>query len=98
MKQYHFLPQYTFAGHCTANGSNKIWAACLALEQPGPVEPGTEINVLLLCVYGRFGGLLRVEAPVMLPYKQAQLLFQKKCREKTGKGYQPIAFAEVVPT
>ena len=103
MKQFTLLSQnMLFAGHCTTGGSNKVWGACLAHEQEGPdpypSEPEASTEVVYLCVYGAYGARLRVEPPQRLPFHQAHTLFQKKCREKTGKGYQPIAFASLLPS
>jgi len=97
MKKLILLPETAFAGHSTVDGSNKIWAACLAREQEcidAPHSaPDASTEVVYLCVYGAYGARLRVEPPQRLSLAQAQALWQKKCREKTGKGYQPISFA-----
>jgi hypothetical protein len=97
MKKFILLPETAFAGHSTVAGSNKIWAACLAREQECADAPhsGSAVSpeVFYLCVHGPCGARLRVEPPQRLSRPQAQALWQKKCREKTGKGYQPISFA-----
>jgi hypothetical protein len=94
MKQFLLLPETAFAGHCTVGGSNKVWAACLACETDTSSSTREDVaEVFYLCVYGAYGARLRVEPPQRLPRSQAQALLQKKCREKRGKGYQPVAFA-----
>lgn len=92
-------PEHQFAGRCTTNGSNKIWTACLAVEQTDPLTAQnlTDASELIyLCVYGPHGGNLRVEAPQRLAREVALKLFQKKCREKIGKGYQAVPFTSLV--
>jgi hypothetical protein len=96
MKHLLILPEHVYAGHCTSSGSNKVWAACLAVEideretTPPPVGDATE--VVYLCVWGRYGSNLSIGAPKQLPMKNARKLFTSKCREKDGEAYAHVAF------
>jgi len=101
MKHLLILPEYTFAGYCSTGGSNKDWAACLAVEldereiSVPPLEETTE--VVYLSLHGPHGGSLTVDAPKKLVMQKARTHFQGKCREKEGKNYDPIGFAPYVP-
>jgi hypothetical protein len=102
MSYLQILGDSFFAGHCTIGGSNKVWAACLAIQleegqhPPAAVEAAAE--VVYLCVYGPHGGNLRVEPPQQLPMGSASKLYQKKMSEKKGKGYVPVRFADFLPS
>ena len=103
MHGFHILPDAWFAGHCTSGGSNKVWAACLAIEAedttqvPASAVEAGEAELVYLCVYGASGANLRVEAPQMLPAADAHKLYQKKYREKLGKGYHLAPFQPFLP-
>lgn len=97
MKQWVILPDAFFAGHCTEGGSNKVWAACLAQEQEGGQASEIGDEVIYLCVYGPYGGALRVEAPQKLSLADGRKVWQKKSREKQGKGYRPVDFQTFLP-
>lgn len=95
MKRFSILPDAWFAGHCTSGNSDKVWAACLAVETDETATApalAEETELAYLCVYGAHGANLRVEAPQLLPSVQAHKLFQKKRRKKESKGYQPVPF------
>lgn len=95
------LPEHTYAGHCTSGSSNKVWAACLAVEldeqqtTPPPTNYSTE--VVYLSVWGRHGSDLSKGAPRRLPMKDALKLFTTKCREKDGEAYAHVPFAPFLP-
>jgi hypothetical protein len=97
MKHLLVLPEYVYAGHCTSGGSNKVWAACLAVEideqQTIPPPVGETTEVVYLSVWGRHGSNLSIGAPKQLPMKNALKLFTGKCREKDGEAYVHVAFA-----
>ncbi len=96
------LPDCRWAGHCISDKSNKVWAACLAVEQQEDVSgsplaalpPTTE--VLLLCGYGPYGAALRVEPPQRLALQAGSRLLQKKWQEKIRRGYRSVAFEPFV--
>ncbi|HEU5379008.1 MAG TPA: hypothetical protein VFV38_26595 [Ktedonobacteraceae bacterium] len=87
-----------FAGHCTTGTSNKVWVACVAVEQDGdacPVDLATissTAEVVFLCGHGPYGAALRVEAPKKMSRQAAQNLLRKKWQEKAGKGYAAVTF------
>src|SRR5258708_2977561 len=56
MKHLALLADACHAGHCTTGGSNKVWAACLAVErdqeQTAPLSTLSDATqVVYLCVY-----------------------------------------------
>lgn len=91
-----------FAGHCTTGTSNKVWAACIAVEQDGDaraidlatVPASTE--VIFLCGHAPYGAALRVEEPKKMSRQAAQNLLRKKWQEKAGKGYASVSFEPFV--
>ena len=101
MSHLVILPEHIYAGHCTSGSSNKVWAACLAVEldeqqtTPPPISYSTE--VVYLCVWGRHGSNLSIGAPKRLPMKDALNLFTTKCREKDGEAYAHVDFASFLP-
>jgi|SRR5579859_7969444 len=96
MKRLLILPDHTYAGHCTSGGSNKDWAACLAIEVDAPESSLPKLDekteVAFLSVHGPHGGNVIADLPKKLSMKQAQAHFTKKCREKDGKGYAHVPF------
>ncbi|HEU5384247.1 MAG TPA: hypothetical protein VFV38_53325, partial [Ktedonobacteraceae bacterium] len=91
-----------YAGHCTTGTSNKVWAACLAVEQEGDIQnvdlstlPATT-EVIFLCGYGPYGAALRLEEPKRMSLQAGRDLLRKKWREKAGKGYAPVSFQPFV--
>jgi ATP-dependent DNA ligase len=89
------------AGHCTSGTSNKVWAACLAVEQEeAQVMQTTALSsateVVFLCVHGPHGAALRRELPQRLSLQAARTLLRKKWQEKVGKGYASVAFESFV--
>lgn len=101
MTQLMVLAQHTYAGHCATGGSNKIWAACLAIEtddlQPQPPRIDETTEVVYLSLHGSHGGNMVIDPPKKLAMQQARAHFQKKCREKEGKAYVSIPFASYLP-
>ncbi|HEU5377137.1 MAG TPA: hypothetical protein VFV38_17030 [Ktedonobacteraceae bacterium] len=100
----HFMiSDARIAGHCTTGTSNKVWVACLAVEQEGMVQPvnltavSANAEVVLLCGHGPYGAALRLETPKHLSRQAAQALLSKKWQEKAGKGYVAISFEPFVP-
>jgi ATP-dependent DNA ligase len=98
------LTEARYAGHCTTGTSNKVWAACLAVEQDGDAHavdlatlPETT-EVVVLCGHGPYGAALRLEAPKRMTLQAGRTLLRKKWREKTGKGYLPVPFSPFVPS
>ena len=98
------LTEARYAGHCTTGTSNKVWAACLAVEQDGNAHavdlatlPATT-EVLMLCGHGPYGASLRLEAPKRMMLQAALALLRKKWQEKIGKGYLPVPFLPFVPS
>lgn len=91
-----------YAGHCTSGSSDKVWAACLAIEtsaeQGMPPDVSDTTEVVYLSVYGRRGSNLNVTPPKRLPLRDAQKLFKKKCGEKDGEAYAHVPFAPFVST
>lgn len=96
------LPEYTYAGHCTSGGSNKDWAACLAVEldeqqtTPPPVVGETD-EVVYLSVFGPHGASLRLVPPKRLAMSAARRLFKQKCNEKDGEAYVHVDFVPFLP-
>lgn len=100
---HHFLiSDARIAGHCTTGTSNKVWVACLAVEQEGMVQPvnlatvSAHAEVILLCGHGPSGAALRLEAPKPLSRQAAQALLRKKWQEKASKGSVAISFEPFV--
>jgi hypothetical protein len=97
-KQWVILPDAFFAGHCTDGSHNKIWAACLAQEQEEGQENASSNDVIYLCVYGPYGAAPRVEAPQKFSLVDGRKIWQKKSREKQGKGYRQVDFQSFLPS
>lgn len=101
MTQLIVLAQHTYAGHCATGNSNKIWAACLAVEtddlQPQPPRIDETTEVVYLSLHGSHGGNMVIDPPKKLAMQQARAHFRKKCREKEGKAYASIPFASYLP-
>lgn len=101
MKHLLILPEHIYAGHYRGGSSNKVWAACLAVEldeqQTTPPAVGDATEVVYLSVWGPHGGDLRVGEPKRLTMKDALKLYTKKCREKDGEGYAHVPFAPFLP-
>jgi ATP-dependent DNA ligase len=93
-----------YAGHCTTGTSNKVWVACLAVEQHEEAHDvdlavlPTTTEVVLLCGHGPAGAALRLEAPKRMSLQAGQSLLRKKWQEKAGKGYAAVPFAPFVPS
>lgn len=87
-----------FAGHCTTGTSNKVWVACVAVEQDGDAHPvdlamvPASTEVVFLCGHAPHGAALRVEEPKKMSRQTAQNLLRKKWQEKAEKGYASVAF------
>ena len=92
------------AGHCTTGISNKIWLACVAIEQDGDARAvnlatlPAETEVVFLCGHGPYGADLRLEKPRKMTRQAAQNLLRKKWQEKAGKGYATVSFQPFVPS
>jgi hypothetical protein len=101
LKQLRILSQSMYAGHCESLGSNKDWAACLAVEvddqDASPPNLNETTKVVYLSVHGPHGGNLIADSPKELTMKQALPHFTKKCREKDGKAYAHVPFAPYLP-
>jgi hypothetical protein len=99
---YLIISDARIAGHCTTGTSNKVWVACVAVEQDGdtlPVNLATlpsSTEVVVLCGYGPYGAALRLEEPKKMSHQAAQTLLRKKWQEKAGKGYAAVSFQPFV--
>lgn len=102
MTHLEILPDRSWAGHCTAGSSNKVWAACLAVEREEnsstpPLTLSDTTQVMFLCVHGPSGATLRREEPKRHSLAAARVFLQAKRIEKERKGYASVDFASFLP-